>query len=289
MQRYNTLKSPDAIKIKNTAVILILILVSFFFADIFSTAMKKKFAYPLNMPAAAEKVKKEKDNLTAGQYMDLLKPIFPVRAAKDGKKTTSKIKLAEILAGGNFQDKVQLLGTISSEDAKVAVLGFGQEVVVIKQGERVGAYRVSEITKHKINLADTTSGEKIVLYLGGTSAGSSSVDVSQSSQLPETSKAINRHEIEALAAPGEILKEIAFIPIIKDDQPYGIKISYINPQGLFSKLGLRMKDTLISINNQSLKSPEDFFKAYQIFHNETSVSLKVDRGGQIVNFNFVVR
>lgn len=283
------MKNLDSKKIKGVTLIFALILAAYFCADIISISMKKKFAVPLVSPAALTAPQKpERAQPSLSGYVDSLRVIFPESGVKDGKNANLKLRLAEIFNSSDFREKVKVLGTISSNEAKIVIFGFNNEAAVVSEGERIGGYKVSSISRYKVSLIDA-SGRKVILYLGGSTKGSFS-SVSSQERTTSSSRVINRHEITAImGSPGEISKEMAFAPVQKDSQPYGLMISQLNPKGLFSKLGLRPRDTLISINNQNLRTSEDFFKAYQIFNNESSISLKIDRDGQVLNFNFNIR
>jgi type II secretion system protein C len=92
-----------------------------------------------------------------------------------------------------------------------------------------------------------------------------------------------------MGSPNELAKEIAFAPFQKNNEPYGIKFLRMKPEGFFGGIGLRQNDILLSINAQRLKTPEDFFRIYQLFNNENNLSFKVDRDGQIMDFVVDIR
>jgi len=69
------------------------------------------------------------------------------------------------------------------------------------------------------------------------------------------------------------------IGIIKT--PEGYKITYIKPNSVFEKLGLKKGDIILEINNMNLKSDADAWKAYNSLQDAKEIELLIKRNYNI--------
>lgn len=279
-------------KINRLIFIFIFIISAYLTADIISIFVKKKFEYPPKIKKinADIQIKKKPD---FQEYLENLKNTLSFSALNLNAETETNLKweLADLLSKSEAQKEIALLGTILNKNIALAILNFNNHDLIIYQGMNLGDYLVEKITKFKVEFYKKSQNKKIDIFLGINNLQSQdnlSGSEIKSAYLEKT--ILNKREIAALMeSPDKIAQEINFLPVMKDKQPYGISISYIKPGGIFQKIRLQKDDVLININAKSLKSPEDFFQAYQIFNNEEHITIKFDRQGNILNTTFDVR
>lgn len=77
------------------------------------------------------------------------------------------------------------------------------------------------------------------------------------------------------------------VPSFKDGQPNGIKMFSIQPDSLFSALGIKNGDVLTQINGYSTADPEEIAKAYaEIYRLHRPIQLAMLRRGEPMTLNF---
>jgi general secretion pathway protein C len=74
----------------------------------------------------------------------------------------------------------------------------------------------------------------------------------------------------------KIWKEIG---IVKTNEGY--KITYIKPNSIFQKIGLKKGDIILEVNNIPLKTDADAWKAYNLVENANEVELLIKRNYNI--------
>lgn len=70
------------------------------------------------------------------------------------------------------------------------------------------------------------------------------------------------------------------VPYFKGGEPYGFRVSNLGSDAMVYDLGVRAGDIIRSVNGTPIRTPEDAFKAYQQFQNESSVQIELERNGQ---------
>jgi type II secretion system protein C len=78
----------------------------------------------------------------------------------------------------------------------------------------------------------------------------------------------------------ELLGSARVVPYFKGGEPYGFRVSNVSPDAPVFNLGVRTGDIIRSVNGVPIRTPDDAFKAYQQFQNESNVQLDIERGGQ---------
>jgi general secretion pathway protein C len=68
--------------------------------------------------------------------------------------------------------------------------------------------------------------------------------------------------------------------------PPGLKVTYVKPNSLIYRLGLRRGDIITNINDISIRTPEDSFSAFERLKNSDSVTITVLRNGSKVELRY---
>jgi general secretion pathway protein C len=74
-----------------------------------------------------------------------------------------------------------------------------------------------------------------------------------------------------------------------DGQSHGFKLSEIQPDSIFQRIGLRDGDVLTSVGGQSVGDPSKALQLLSSLRNQTSINLTVMRGGQPVQLQYNIR
>jgi type II secretion system protein C len=78
----------------------------------------------------------------------------------------------------------------------------------------------------------------------------------------------------------EFLGKARVVPYFKGGEPYGFRVSNLSNDAPAFGLGVRTGDIIRSVNGIPVRTPDDAFKAYSQFQNESSVQLDIERNGQ---------
>lgn len=87
----------------------------------------------------------------------------------------------------------------------------------------------------------------------------------------------------------EYIGKARVIPYFKGGEPYGFRVSNLGSDAMVYDLGVRAGDVIRSVNGTPIRTPEDAFKAYQQFQNESSVQIELERNGQPVSVNVPIK
>jgi len=123
----------------------------------------------------------------------------------------------------------------------------------------------------KINSANTPSGlPSLKELLNGS--------------LNQNTYTVNRNELlEITSNPYKMFSDIDLVPT-----PKGFMFKSVKPGSLFAQIGIRPGDILLSINNESLNSPEDAFRILGTLRNSQSFSVKIIRDNKEITLYYRV-
>jgi len=79
------------------------------------------------------------------------------------------------------------------------------------------------------------------------------------------------------------------VPQTRDGEPVGFLLTGVRGNGPFAALGLADGDLLRSVNGQSLATPEVALAALSALRTASEFSLRIERAGRIVRFDYVIR
>jgi general secretion pathway protein C len=100
---------------------------------------------------------------------------------------------------------------------------------------------------------------------------------------------VRRSALEEVLVGGAAGPFPRVVPQIRDGEPIGLKLFGIRPEGPFGAIGLRDGDLLLEVNGRSIASPDSALAAYASLRSANHVSLLLDRAGQRVRTDYVVR
>jgi general secretion pathway protein C len=98
---------------------------------------------------------------------------------------------------------------------------------------------------------------------------------------------IPRKELElARARMGEIAMMGRIVPAYENGQPVGFKIFNIQPNSVYTRLGIQNGDVIRRINGNDISSPERLLEIYLKLSEWSRVELEVGRAGSIVKQSY---
>lgn len=85
-----------------------------------------------------------------------------------------------------------------------------------------------------------------------------------------------------------ILNQARAVPYFENGKPAGFQFRTLENGSIFQKLGMERMDIITSVNGQSLTTADQALQLFNVFKNETEISLEVTRKGQKQTLNYTV-
>jgi type II secretory pathway component PulC len=92
---------------------------------------------------------------------------------------------------------------------------------------------------------------------------------------------------EQLENFGQLLNDARIVPTMKDEKPY-FMFQYIKEQSIYEKLGLKPNDIILEINGFLVDTVGKALRLLEVLQSEREISLKVEREGEPVQFNYYI-
>jgi hypothetical protein len=87
---------------------------------------------------------------------------------------------------------------------------------------------------------------------------------------------------------GSVMKSMRFVPAIKNGQPFAMKVYSIRPDSVWARLGLNNGDTIVSINGNSIATPDQALEAYAGLRDASEIAVEIVRRGKMVKQTYTV-
>lgn len=238
--------------------------------------------------------------------MDVITSFAPIlEKGLFGKATQGKLSTIEISAGpgkqadspgdlvllgtatGSFRETFALVQKSSTHEERVFRLGekvfeLGQLVAVGKEfveilagGRRVKIQTPTSPQQGGGNDKNPAGAAPGVFAPQVTAPGSYLID----------QRALN----SALDNIGQAMTDARLLPSMKDGKVEGFRVSEVKPAGIFGMVGIKNGDTLKSINDFSIDSPEKAIQALASLKGQSRIKLDLVRDGQPTTLNYDIR
>jgi general secretion pathway protein C len=204
------------------------------------------------------------------------------------------------------QHNLTLIGTMANDQYAIAIVMAGGQQYAIELAEALGAWRVVEVSDTQV--AFQRGSTRTLLQLPMLAPAPTATPPTMANGFTQRFnptlrnpllhvrqgsggvKILDRTEVNAaIHDPGGIARDLRMDPIAKDGQPYGIKFNYLAPTNMFSYLGLRQGDVLLSINGQDLRNQDDGIRAYLMLQNENSLNIHLERNNQPMDLHVEIQ
>lgn len=180
--------------------------------------------------------------------------------------------------------------------ARVSILEKGEkEAEDYSTGERVAGYTVKSIYRDYIVLSK--DGISLRIETGETigevkkrTVGSLPIENLPNKGVNPSQQVISRSALDKLMKnEAELLENVAFSPYKKDGKIEGIRISRVNEKHLFHMLGARSGDIIKRVNGIPLGETPQMMQLYSSIKTATKLTIDIDRKGEIVTYDFIIR
>ncbi|HNY64963.1 MAG TPA: type II secretion system protein N [Deltaproteobacteria bacterium] len=177
---------------------------------------------------------------------------------------------------------LKLKGTIAGPDEIArAIIENGTLQKMYKIGDEIMGAKLLAIFRNKVIM--NVGGQEQMLIIEETASGQSPA-VAAAPRVPRPGGAFPQAGSLPPASPmrnlDEFLGKARVVPYFKGGEPYGFRVSNLSAETPAYGMGVRTGDIIRSVNGIPVRTPEDAFKAYSQFQNESSVQLDIERNGQ---------
>lgn len=115
-------------------------------------------------------------------------------------------------------------------------------------------------------------------------------DMSGVARISETQYTVDRSEVDrSLNNLNEVATQARIVPSFKNGKANGFKLFSIKPGSIYQKIGLQNGDVIQKINGYEMSSPDKALEIYQKLKDATSVTIDLQRRGQNLTMNYVIR
>ena len=206
----------------------------------------------------------------------LMEAVEKFKPNKNTSKSTSVNSNMFVLAIAYSQNPAYSMVLVNSSCGKKVLMvgdsfcGFTVEEIkpfhiIVSQNGKTLTLKLSkgENTNKNTNTNNTPSGLPSLKQLLSNSSSQNTYTISRNKLLEITSN------------PYKMFSDIDLVPTSK-----GFMFKSVKPGSLFAQMGIRPGDILISINNETLSSPEDAFRILGTLRNSDSFNVKILRNNQ---------
>lgn len=153
---------------------------------------------------------------------------------------------------------------------------------LVRKGDTIQKAVLAEIKPNSVLLRTGTS-EKI-LHLEKAVTDESPIEPSIGSEpvqtppySPEEIAARSNHEEDIKEVMG-LMDQIDFSPSRENSEIKGVVIRRIQPDSIFDKIGLKVDDMILSIDEKKIESMDDSFEIYETLRTSSKGSILIQRG-----------
>ncbi|MHB2018960.1 MAG: hypothetical protein ACYCW6_18595 [Candidatus Xenobia bacterium] len=220
-----------------------------------------------------------------------------------GNATTGSVSEWDDWISGDILANLELLGTIvGNEDSIAIVLRSPTEQYALHLGQRAGHWTVADINDFSITFSRGREHKTLMLASltpphprgGPPAVAPQQPQVAQAPiihvRMRGDTRILDRNEVKAaIANPTAIMMTCRLAPVEKNGKPYGVKMAMLAPDNFFHYMGLNQNDIMLSINNQDMNTPEDAMQAWMTLKNESALTIKVDRLGNMLTIPIEIK
>jgi general secretion pathway protein C len=194
--------------------------------------------------------------------------------------------------GSSAISDLQLLGTISGPPSIARALikkNTEKDPVIFRLYSAVYGYKLVAIDNTKVYLKSSERVEIIDMFATqGTDA--SGKPVSPAGQEGKIKQTISRAELQqkVLNNMDNALQGLRAGPHRVDGKIQGYKLFRVQPNSILYRLGARNGDIVMRVNGHPVDSTEKLYKMWQNIQGESKITVDLDRGGKLINYDFSI-
>jgi general secretion pathway protein C len=193
--------------------------------------------------------------------------------------------------------KLKLWGTITHRGGKeYAVIENlkDRSQDLYKAGDTIEGANVKQVMREKVVLTVAGRDEILEMEVASTSstagpAPRAAAARQQPAQAQSQQVPISREDIqEASSNIQQLMRQVRIRPHFERGKPAGLMLSGVQPDSLFTQMGLKSGDVLQGIEGKPIRSMNDVLKLYEQLGSADAVAIDVKRGGSRLNIQYEI-
>lgn len=210
--------------------------------------------------------------------------------------SNSPMKQSAVTEAAATMTDLGLIGTVVAGPDSLALIRHGKKVEIFQLDEELAPrIRLIEITRKMVViddhgrrrelplLAQKTARPRIVNKTGKATGRQGEGIVPVSEGRWQISKTVADN---ARANLNSLLQTARVIPEVKNGNTIGFKLVELQRGSLLEKIGLKVGDLIVEINQVKLNSPEKALQIFQQVREANNISLGLMRNGQARTFEY---
>lgn len=166
----------------------------------------------------------------------------------------------------------------------------GDKSYILSQNEQIDGYTLSKLFKNYVIFEKNKKEFKLEL-INKDSLPEDETQNSNNQEIIQKEKGavVNREYLNSyISNADKIWNNISINEVKNGDKIEGFKITKINKNSVFSKLGLQEGDVIKSINNKALDSYSEAFNIYNNMGNIMDLNIEILRNNEVMELNYEI-
>lgn len=192
---------------------------------------------------------------------------------------------------------LELVGTVVADDPKMSLAIIDNRSIrkqeAYREGDKAGKVEIKKILRNNVVITTAEGDELLTVEIkesGRSASGTPSryigSQATSAQEPPETrrrmvstsSVSLKRDEVAAsLADVGTLMEQIRLTAYMQDDQPAGFRLGFIPRDSVLRKMGLRSRDVIVGVDDESIASPDEAPDFFQKLADGGEVTIKLKR------------
>lgn len=188
---------------------------------------------------------------------------------------------------------LQLLGTISGPPAIARALikkNTEKDAEIFRLWSTVYGFKLIRIDNSKVYLKSGGNVEMLDMFTPTLPGSGPAARQGPSTQQGRIQQTISRSELQqkVLNNMDNALQGLRAGPYRVDGKIEGYKLFRVQPSNILYKLGARNGDVVKRVNGHPIDSTEKLYKMWQSIQGESRITVDLDRGGKLINYEFSI-
>jgi general secretion pathway protein C len=192
---------------------------------------------------------------------------------------------------------LELVGTVVADDPKMSLAIIDNRSIrkqeAYREGDKAGKVEIKKILRNNVVITTAEGDELLTVEIkesGRSASGTPSryigSQATSAQEPPETRRrmvstssiSLKRDEVAAsLADVGTLMEQIRLTAYMQDDQPAGFRLGFIPRNSVLRKMGLRSRDVIVGVDDESIASPDEAPDFFQKLADGGEVTIKLKR------------
>jgi general secretion pathway protein C len=193
---------------------------------------------------------------------------------------------------------LELVGTVVADDPMMSRAIIDNRSIrkqeAYREGDKAGKVRIKKILRNNVVITTANGDELLTVKIKESGkrstpssptrrVGSSSSSKQQTPSSPRSSArtssiSLKRDEVESsLADIDAMMQQMRLTPYMQGDQPSGFRLGNIPRDSVLRKMGLRSRDVIVGVNDESITDPAQAADFFQTIAEGGEVTIKLKR------------